>query len=186
MWYDVPVQGRDVQKSDCFRASPSYSCCIFPALDLCWDPTRKVHIRKTRNSWVWIGGLPSVLSSVENVPSSLFNFWRLILLIPAEQGFQQSTSTFNFPTECFQTSFSDDDQICSWNRNRKTMIAMASTNLPGLPAMTAADMSALCFIAQCRNVHLPGRVKGVSCLAWPGTCWQCSNSYILLLQWGQL
>lgn len=37
------------------------------------------------------------------MPSSLFNFWRLILLIPAEQGFQQSTSTFNFPTECFQT-----------------------------------------------------------------------------------
>lgn len=99
------------------------------------------------------------------------------------------TKHFNFQLSnrvLSDSSFSDDDQIYSWNRNRKTMIAMANTNLPGLPAMTTAGTSALCFIAQCRNVHLPGRVKGVSCLAWPGTCWQCSNSYILLLQWGQL
>lgn len=74
----------------------------------------------------------------------------------------------------------------SRSRNRKTVIAMAISNLPGLLAMTAAGMSAPCFVAQCRNIRLPGRVKGILCLAWPGTCWQCSNSYILLLQWGQL
>lgn len=89
----------------CLRASPSYSCCIFPALDLCWDPTRKVYIRKRRNSWLWIGVSKQFYPVLRMCPVHLpflFNFWCLILLVPTERCFQQSASTFHFPTKCFQ------------------------------------------------------------------------------------